>query len=138
MRIPQLLYAIQLRNRVTGERSLAPFAPGRIHRVVTGSSGSTDFMTPNRVDVLGDQPLYTEAPISQLKYWEDNIQEACIVTYELHEVLDVRVGVRGIRDPDCPCTEFLPGPPDRFGNCETDGHYMCRECSHMKDPDDDR
>jgi hypothetical protein len=39
-----------------------------------------------------------------------------------------RVGDPGVRDPDAPCTEFEPGEP--AGRCETDGHYMCRECVH--------
>lgn len=32
------------------------------------------------------------------------------------------------RDPDLPCPsdDFEPGTPE--GECETDGHYMCREC----------
>jgi hypothetical protein len=37
-------------------------------------------------------------------------------------------GQPGVRDPDAPCAEFDPGDPD--GECRTDGHYMCRECSH--------
>jgi hypothetical protein len=41
-----------------------------------------------------------------------------------------RIGDPGVRDPDAPCSEFEPGDPD--GRCETDGHYMCRECVHGK------
>jgi hypothetical protein len=41
-----------------------------------------------------------------------------------------RMGDVGLRDPAAPCTEFEPGEPD--GRCETDGHYMCRECIHGK------
>lgn len=41
-----------------------------------------------------------------------------------------RVGDTGVRDPSAPCAEFEPGEPD--GRCETDGHYMCRECKHGK------
>lgn len=34
------------------------------------------------------------------------------------------------RDVDYPCPSraFEPGSPQ--GTCETDGHYMCRECVH--------
>jgi hypothetical protein len=31
-------------------------------------------------------------------------------------------------DHPCPSDDFSPGTPD--GHCETDGHYMCRECVH--------
>lgn len=44
-------------------------------------------------------------------------------------------GVPGIRDVDHPCSVFLPLKPgeerDRFGQCMTDGHYLCRECVYM-------
>jgi hypothetical protein len=39
-------------------------------------------------------------------------------------------GQPGVRDPENPCTAFEPGLPD--GDCETDGHYMCDECTKMK------
>jgi len=34
------------------------------------------------------------------------------------------------RDVDypCPSRDFEPGEPR--GDCDTDGHYMCRECVH--------
>lgn len=44
------------------------------------------------------------------------------------------IGLSGLesheRDIDAPCPsrDFEPGDPD--GDCETDGHYMCRECAH--------
>lgn len=34
----------------------------------------------------------------------------------------------GVRDPDAPCEEFVRGKPGPFGDCETDGHYICDEC----------
>lgn len=37
-------------------------------------------------------------------------------------------GMPGVRDPDAPCDAFAPGKP--AGKCETDGHYMCDECSN--------
>jgi hypothetical protein len=33
------------------------------------------------------------------------------------------------RDPENPCTEFVPGTPRGTSyDCDGDGHYMCREC----------
>lgn len=45
-------------------------------------------------------------------------------------------GEPGIRDVDAPCSGFIPsGKPwedaDGSGSCETDGHYLCRECWHI-------
>jgi hypothetical protein len=36
--------------------------------------------------------------------------------------------IRPERDLDfpCPSEDFSPGKPN--GDCDTDGHYMCREC----------
>jgi hypothetical protein len=39
-------------------------------------------------------------------------------------------GMKGVRDPDAVCDEFEPGESGR-GHCDTDGHYMCKECEHM-------
>lgn len=43
------------------------------------------------------------------------------------------VGVPGNRDPDAPCDGYAPRRwrPGDFQNCQTDGHYLCRECCHM-------
>lgn len=39
------------------------------------------------------------------------------------------VGMRGVRDPDCPCEGFVPGEPSGSEHgCSTDGHYLCDEC----------
>ena len=45
-------------------------------------------------------------------------------------------GERGIRDVDAPCESFVPtGAPYELslggGDCETDGHYICKECVHI-------
>lgn len=45
-------------------------------------------------------------------------------------------GEPGIRDVDAPCDDFVPaGKPwqDAAGDgaCDTDGHYVCRECVHI-------
>jgi hypothetical protein len=53
----------------------------------------------------------------------ERLQEARLVR------LQSFFGAPGVRDPDAPCAEFEPGSPDD-GSCETDGHYMCRECKH--------
>lgn len=44
----------------------------------------------------------------------------------------VVMGMPGCRDtdPELNCEVFTPGEPGT-GECYTDGHYMCRECSHM-------
>ena len=44
--------------------------------------------------------------------------------------LDLDQPDRPERDADLPCPSraFEPGLP--AGTCETDGHYMCRECEH--------
>lgn len=41
------------------------------------------------------------------------------------------MGMPGVRDPEYPCEGFSPGEPERhgWGACETDGHYMCDECT---------
>lgn len=39
------------------------------------------------------------------------------------------VGQPGGRDPEYPCAMFEPGTP-AGSDCNTDGHYMCRECVH--------
>jgi len=41
-----------------------------------------------------------------------------------------QVGTPGIRDINHPCEVFAYGDPK--GDCETDGHYMCKECRHRK------
>lgn len=38
------------------------------------------------------------------------------------------VGGNGVRDTEHPCTMFTEGTP--AGTCNTDGHYLCRECVH--------
>lgn len=42
------------------------------------------------------------------------------------------VGIPGNRDPNNPCTAFEPRPVKQgdWGDCQTDGHYLCRECCH--------
>lgn len=46
----------------------------------------------------------------------------------VHEVNGRQVvGMPGVRDPENPCEAFQPGKPG--GTCETDGHYICDECT---------
>ncbi len=40
------------------------------------------------------------------------------------------VGIDGERDPESVCRVFEIGPADRQADCETDGHYLCKECVH--------
>lgn len=41
-------------------------------------------------------------------------------------------GDPGLRDPDYPCTMYDPSSSEPEGECQTDGHYMCKECRHRK------
>lgn len=44
-------------------------------------------------------------------------------------------GITGIRDVDAPCEAFVlveSERPDGGGDCETDGHYLCAECTRIK------
>lgn len=36
--------------------------------------------------------------------------------------------VRSSIEEDCPSEDFDPGEPS--GECDGDGHYLCRECIH--------
>ena len=49
------------------------------------------------------------------------------------------VGVPGNRDPLAPCHAFSPRARqfDDWGDCQTDGHYLCAECAHRSPPDRD-
>lgn len=42
------------------------------------------------------------------------------------------VGQIGVRDTDNPCEHFDGKPPGLSADCDTDGHYMCNECSHRR------
>lgn len=38
--------------------------------------------------------------------------------------------VDGVRDDQNPCAVFQNGTPS--GDCESDGHYVCQDCKHLK------
>lgn len=42
-------------------------------------------------------------------------------------------GVPFNRDPKSPCSLYEPRDrqPGDYGDCEGDGHYLCRECCHL-------
>ncbi len=40
-------------------------------------------------------------------------------------------GTPGVRDPDFPCELFDGLGYDGHGTCFSDGHYLCKECSHL-------
>ena len=42
-----------------------------------------------------------------------------------------RFGAAGVRDPDYPCELFDGKTYDGRDDCNSDGHYMCDECSHL-------
>lgn len=39
------------------------------------------------------------------------------------------IGSPGARDPEFPCDAYEPGEPS--GDCEADGHYLCRGCVRL-------
>ncbi len=39
--------------------------------------------------------------------------------------------VPGVRDVDAPCEHFDGLDPDGSGDCMSDGHHLCRECSRL-------
>ena len=43
-------------------------------------------------------------------------------------------GLPFMRDPDAPCHCYEPRRKHvrDFGDCESDGHYLCKECCHLK------
>lgn len=41
------------------------------------------------------------------------------------------LGVPGVRDPDGVCELFNGKGYDGKGDCSSDGHYLCTECSHL-------
>lgn len=42
-----------------------------------------------------------------------------------------RTGAAGLRDPESPCSDFDAQYYNGLGQCLSDGHYMCVECSHL-------
>ena len=40
-------------------------------------------------------------------------------------------GTVGVRDPDYPCESFDGRGYNGHGRCQSDGHYMCEECSEL-------
>ena len=47
-----------------------------------------------------------------------------------------RAGMPGVRDPEFPCSAYAPfGEPFQHseggGTCDTDGHFMCVECTQI-------
>jgi hypothetical protein len=48
-----------------------------------------------------------------------------------------RMGQPGVRDPDGRCDAFDGRGYDGGGDCESDGHYLCLECSLLS-PDAER
>jgi len=53
-----------------------------------------------------------------------DMRQTRIVYLKLYD--DCRVGDPGVRDTLNPCDYFKYGTAS--GDCESDGHYMCKEC----------
>jgi hypothetical protein len=41
------------------------------------------------------------------------------------------LGMVGVRDPENVCEAFDGAGYDGRGDCRSDGHYVCEECSHL-------
>jgi len=58
-----------------------------------------------------------------LKQWEDLVRFV--------NSSPPRFGAPGVRDPEYPCELFDGRGYDGRGDCLSDGHYLCKECSHL-------
>jgi hypothetical protein len=58
-----------------------------------------------------------------LKQWEDLVRFV--------NSAPPRFGAPGVRDPDYPCEVFDGDGYNGRGDCLSDGHYLCEECSHL-------
>lgn len=81
----------------------------------------------------GDRFVYEEDLLSEINQLKSEVaeheSELEKKRVRLAQVTREGFGVTGIRDPEHPCTAFVEGVPDRGGDCETDGHYVCDECT---------
>jgi hypothetical protein len=61
-------------------------------------------------------------------------RSVALFAYRRWAVPDQRkpVGIPGQRDPDHPCHAYAPRRRGgwEWGDCETDGHYLCVQCAH--------
>lgn len=59
----------------------------------------------------------------------------CRFAYKKINQKDVKfngLGVPGLRDKENPCEVYAPSPGNsHIGECESDGHYLCKECRHF-------
>lgn len=54
-------------------------------------------------------------------------KEKAIATLRAYET-QAKHHIRDCVEYDCPSEQFEPGKPN--GNCDGDGHYLCKECIH--------
>lgn len=49
------------------------------------------------------------------------------------------IGVPFNRDPEIPCAGFEPRKykPGDWRDCQTDGHYLCKDCAHCEIKEND-
>jgi hypothetical protein len=83
--------------------------------------------------------LHTEPPFNEIAQLEksDPRWRGTIIQIEFKEIFP-DVGTPWVRDPENPCSVFLPGPRGSQVACAGDGHYLCRECCHcMEDKEDE-
>lgn len=60
-------------------------------------------------------------------------KKLCLFSYRRWRgvMKEMPVGVPGNRDPEFRCDHYEPGPRGGF-DCESDGHYLCKKCSHYR------
>jgi hypothetical protein len=108
--------------------------------------GATRYpLTKRDLDELiscGSTNWFLDPPFKQVQEMErtadssDKEWEVSIVQAEFTEIFP-SIGTAHVRDPDSPCTAFIPGDPDPYNRCEGDGHYLCKECALYRSDDDE-
>lgn len=87
-----------------------------------GASSDVDLKT--HYDLVGEFDLLRDK--SRDFYLDEAFD---LLAYVLGEkMITGHLGDRGIRDPENPCRQFVPGVPSDTGTCESDGHYLCNQC----------
>lgn len=72
-------------------------------------------------------------PEARILYW---CPVPCVVIAFKWGPVQVPHGTPGVRDPDNPCEVYTPGIPGE-GDCMSDGHYLCLECSERVEVEND-
>ena len=75
--------------------------------------------------------LFSE-PVSCFGYTKSGEPKHPLYLSYYAQLIPFGVGVKGIRDGHAICREFEPdnSVTKTGGGCQTDGHYLCKECRH--------